>query len=933
MEETAIGTDMVNIFAALSEIPLKSTSRKAALKRVTELGQQAMGSHTCTLAEVDLRAKTMFHAACTSSHSGLEAYLTGKEFCIGTSGEGNHLHFDVIKPGAPIELYDLQTDGKGVANPEFARRYGFTSLLSLPLHSDGELIGYVNHFSSRTTPFSKSEKKTLEVFATVAMITITHFDQNNALRKSLDALRDLSDNLTSQSSKEFLQAVSDKARELLDVHACIIWHVDPTSTDLRVLATSGKVDDEYRKLTIPLSNLSVKRLLAKTQASYIRNARASQSILIHADDIIRQGWVSILSAPMRAKDDPDGRPIGMIDLFTSTARRFRPWEKLLLETFANEAAVYIQKADLTERAKGRRKLQELTNIMLQITEEYDTKNLWELLLDGALRMVGAEKGGLRLLDHSTGELKLAFHRGGTPVTGDIPLGKGLTGKALQEERAILVGDVNSEEWRNVYLPGWPNTISEMVVPILVTRARIRVGEEINYGSKPMGVLIIDGEQPNAYTEMDKDCLSSLARCAGLIADRIEFDRRLHELREIEGKILQIKDSEEIIRIVLKGITEGLMFDYVNISVVAPELNCIRTEYVTGLTDADAAKFKKMAVHSLDSDDIQADIVRNKKIEVPEVNDERFDSAIAEEFHHDQLVRVFMPMVDPFTGNVIGTLEAGYRIGYRKHIYDRDVELLESFMEHIIQALSQRKSGLLDQVTHEFRAPIVGIRNNASYIQLRTKDLADDQLRKKFDEKIDDVIADCAILLRQVEELEYILGQPRQGPNFQRCVVFRDVVIKTIHQLRSVISGVGLDPNKVEYKPSDAGRVVVQTDPARLNQVVYNLLINAIKYAEADPQLFTIRIDIYESREFFTIRFRDWGIGINKGYEERVFDHGFRTPEAAAKDVNGSGLGLTISKSIMRELNGDLRLASRYKPTEFHIILPKTQRRLSNDSDR
>src|SRR5262249_37623203 len=138
-------------------------------------------------------------------------------------------------------------------------------------------------------------------------------------------------------------------------------------------------------------------------------------------------------------------------------------------------------------------------------------------------------------------------------------------------------------------------------------------------------------------------------------------------------------------------------------------------------------------------------------------------------------------------------------------------------------------------------------------------------------------------------------------------------------------------NKVEYKPSDAWRIVVRTDRARLNQVIYNLLINAIKYSEADSKQFTIRIELEENRESFTLKVKDWGIGIKRGYEDRVFDHGFRTPEAIAKDVNGSGLGLAISKLIMSELGGDLRLVNGYKPAEFHVIIPKLPRRAINGS--
>ena len=72
-----------------------------------------------------------------------------------------------------------------------------------------------------------------------------------------------------------------------------------------------------------------------------------------------------------------------------------------------------------------------------------------------------------------------------------------------------------------------------------------------------------------------------------------------------------------------------------------------------------------------------------------------------------------------------------------------------------------------------------------------------------------------------------------------------------------------------------------------------------------------------------IKARDRGIGIRPDLADQVFNEGFRTPEAEAKNVSGSGLGLTISRQLMRQMGGDLILARTSQPTEFHVILPKS----------
>jgi signal transduction histidine kinase len=127
----------------------------------------------------------------------------------------------------------------------------------------------------------------------------------------------------------------------------------------------------------------------------------------------------------------------------------------------------------------------------------------------------------------------------------------------------------------------------------------------------------------------------------------------------------------------------------------------------------------------------------------------------------------------------------------------------------------------------------------------------------------------------------------------------------------------------KYDVSAARRAFVYTDPVKLNQVVYNLLINSIKYSEADPSLFQIWINVDEDQGSFIVKFKDWGIGISEKYKDEVLKLGFRTPEAINRNVTGSGLGLEISKSIMEELGGELKLIGFSKPTEFHMVIPKS----------
>ncbi|MEH2112735.1 sensor histidine kinase [Nostoc sp.] len=127
-------------------------------------------------------------------------------------------------------------------------------------------------------------------------------------------------------------------------------------------------------------------------------------------------------------------------------------------------------------------------------------------------------------------------------------------------------------------------------------------------------------------------------------------------------------------------------------------------------------------------------------------------------------------------------------------------------------------------------------------------------------------------------------------------------------------------------------MAILTDKVMLNQVIYNLLINAIKYAEKDPGQFKILLEASEYKENLMIKFKDWGIGVVEEDVNKIFEEGFRSLDAIKK-VGGSGLGLSISIAIIQQLGGSLKLVNNSKPTEFHLILPKTFKESPNDSFR
>jgi signal transduction histidine kinase/putative methionine-R-sulfoxide reductase with GAF domain len=601
----------------------------------------------------------------------------------------------------------------------------------------------------------------------------------------------------------------------------------------------------------------------------------------------------------------------------------------ILKIAANHLAVALENARIHQEMKQWiEKLTKLNEIMQRMTEMRSVDELLELILDRAQQLIDFKYGLITRVDLVKGKQQFVAHCGDYPEYHSLPLWEGIMGKALKDMEPMRVDDVQGEPWQKLYRKRWEDTRSELAVPILINSVEVRIGRKIDFKPKFIGVINLESSIAGNFSKSDEDILVLLARHAAIMIERLEYEDKLASLSQMERDIAGRQDWDEIIRIVMQTITNTLGYEYVNISLVDRERNCIKTEYITGIPEKDIELFKKMANHSLESDDIQAHIVRDREIEVPDCSDPRFDTSIFKQFRHDHLIRVFIPMITTTDKRVIGTVEAGYQREYRPYIYEEDVQILQDFIDYAVHALELRMKGLLDRISHEFRAPIVGIRSNASFLFRRYRELDNSDIERK----LRDIRTDSDLLLYQVKELEYILGRTPPVSKRERTFLFRDIIIKTIEQFRPLLTESSLRSSKIKCDPDAVSKVEpLYIDRAKINQVVYNLLMNSLKYAEEDSNQFKVRISVDNKGDSFCIIFRDWGIGVREDFIEKIFNEGFRAPEAVHKNVTGSGLGLTISRKIMREMGGDLLLTSRYKPTEFQIILPKKLMEISHDT--
>ena len=119
---------------------------------------------------------------------------------------------------------------------------------------------------------------------------------------------------------------------------------------------------------------------------------------------------------------------------------------------------------------------------------------------------------------------------------------------------------------------------------------------------------------------------------------------------------------------------------------------------------------------------------------------------------------------------------------------------------------------------------------------------------------------------------------------------------------------------------EGGSTVLDTVPMIMEEVLYNVCDNAVKYNHRGGEVF---VRLKDGEDAVRVNVRDTGIGIPKEDQERIFERFYRVDKSHSKEIGGTGLGLSIVKHGVKTLNGRLWLNSEPgQGTEIIMEFPK-----------
>jgi two-component system, OmpR family, heavy metal sensor histidine kinase CusS len=199
-------------------------------------------------------------------------------------------------------------------------------------------------------------------------------------------------------------------------------------------------------------------------------------------------------------------------------------------------------------------------------------------------------------------------------------------------------------------------------------------------------------------------------------------------------------------------------------------------------------------------------------------------------------------------------------------------------------------------SHELRTPLTAIRSEAEVALGKPLTAAD------YHNLLGSILEECGRLTRLTEQLLALAREDAgASPPAHEPLDLAALVEGVAETMRPLAEAKGL---RLDVRGGDSLRM--HGDSARLRQVFYNLLDNAIKYT---PEGGRVEVCLGRRGEEAVITVRDTGAGIAPEHLPHVFDRFYRVDKARTRAEGGTGLGLSIAKSIVTAHEGRIELAS------------------------
>ena len=237
---------------------------------------------------------------------------------------------------------------------------------------------------------------------------------------------------------------------------------------------------------------------------------------------------------------------------------------------------------------------------------------------------------------------------------------------------------------------------------------------------------------------------------------------------------------------------------------------------------------------------------------------------------------------------------------------------------VAESASKAKSTFLSNMSHDIRTPMNAI---IGFATLALDDIRDG---KKVEDYLSKILSSSKHLLGLIND---ILDMSRIESGKVVLEEQETDLVTTLQELQSIMEGQAKERKlKLHVDYSNLRDRHVYCDKTRLNQVMFNLLANAVKFNSEGGSIWLTMSQLeptceVEDRAIYEIRVKDTGIGMDKAFIKHIFEPFERERTSTVSKIQGTGLGMAITKNIVDMMGGTIEVESQKGVgTEFIIRL-------------
>ena len=854
----------------------------------------------------------------------------------------------VITQRRTIHLRDLSKAPRGrfVGSKAAHLPLGVRTMLVTPLLRDGDAIGAIGIRRTKVQPFTPKQVALLKTFANQAAIAIENARLFTELQEKNSALTaahaQVTESLEQQTTtSEILRVISSSPNDVQPVFDAIAKN----GTTLCDAAWGAVIRFDGQLLTLMAQHNmtpSELELISRTYPRTPTRGRAPGRAIIdrrtvHVPDIREDpdylspfqqalGVRTVLAVPMLR----DGEPIGVLALWRREVRQFTDQQIALVETFADQAVIAIENVRLFNELKDKNgalaealEQQTATSELLKVIgrSTFDLQPVFETLAANAIRLCEAERALIFRFDgqvmrvvatHNVfPELRAFIEQ--NPITPGR--GSGI-GRAALERRTIHIHDIRTDPEYTYAGQQIAPYRTVLVVPML------RAGELL-------GIIAIHRHEVRPFMHSQITLMETFADQAAIAIENTQL------FKELEARTAQLSRSVQELQAlgeVSQALSSTLDLETVLSTIVA------RANQLAGTDGGSVYEYDEPseAFHLRATDNLDEEVVvlarhtpvprsegvlgrmavTREPVQIPDIGEESAYHSPLRDVLLRTGTRALLAIPLLREDHLIGGLTVNKKTP--GEFSPQVIDLLKTFASQSalaiqnarlfleiedksrqLEAASQHKSDFLANMSHELRTPLNAI---IGFSEVLGERLFGD-LNEKQEEYLKDIHASGQHLLSLINDI-LDLSKIEAGrmelelTDFDLPTAIDNAL--TLVRERAGRRGIAL------HQAADEGVGQTRGDERKIKQVLLNLLSNAIKFTPDGGRIAVRARPVDGSVE---VSVSDTGVGIAPEDQEAIFEE-FRQVGTAAKKVEGTGLGLALSRKFVELHGGRIEVQSQ-----------------------